>query len=109
MALRWAVIIVGVMFVHRPLGVLKRARGVFAGVPCCLKYATRRHKASFGHNSESPVAPWPIFSPHAIFLCAECKYQKGGGGEFIVRGGGKFIFRGGGDMKYTLSQGLLRA
>ena len=30
-ALRWSVIIVGVTFVQRPLGVLRRARGVFAG------------------------------------------------------------------------------
>ena len=69
MALRWAVIIVGVTFVQRPLGNLKRARGVFAGASCCRRCVTRRRKASFGHNSGSPVAPWPIFSPRTPFFC----------------------------------------
>ena len=29
-----------------------------------------------------------FFTPHAIFLCAEYKYHKCGGGEFIIRGVG---------------------
>ena len=69
MALRWAVIIVEVTFIQRPLGVLKRARGVFAGAPCCQRCITHRRKASFGHNSGSPVAPWPILSPRTPFFC----------------------------------------
>ena len=62
-ALRWAVIIVGLMLVQCPLGVLKRTRGVSAGAPCCCRWTTRLRNASFGHNRGSPVALWPIFSP----------------------------------------------
>ena len=70
MALRWAVIIVGVTFVQHSLGVLKRARGVFAGgALCCRRCVTRRRNASFGHKSGSPVAPWPISSPYTPFFC----------------------------------------
>ena len=69
MVLRWAVIIVGVTFVQRPLGVLKRVIGVSVGAPCYRRWATRRRNASFGHNSGSPVAPWPIFSPLTPFFC----------------------------------------
>ena len=69
MALRWAVIIVGVTFFQLPLCVLKRARGVFAGASCCQRYVTRLHKASFGYNSGSPVSPWPIFFPRTPFFC----------------------------------------
>ena len=53
----------------------------------------RHHKASFGHKSGSPVAPWPIFTLHTIFLCAEYKYHKFGGGEYIIRGGGTIKYR----------------
>ena len=67
MALRWAVIILGVTFVQLPLGFLKRARGVFSWAPCCRRCITRRRKASFGNNSGSPVASWPIFSPRTLF------------------------------------------
>ena len=69
LALRWDVIIVGVMFVQRPIGVFKRARGVFAGAPCCQRCIMRRRKASVGHNSGSPVAQWPILSPRTPFFC----------------------------------------
>ena len=69
MTLRWDVIIVGLMFVQRPLGVLKWARGVSAGALCCRRWATRRHNAYFGNNGGSPVAPWPIFSPRTPFFC----------------------------------------
>ena len=66
-ALRWFVIILGVTFIQRLLGILKRARGVFAGAPCCWRCVTCHRKASFGHNSGSLVAPWPIFHPTRHF------------------------------------------
>ena len=69
-ALRWAVIMVGLTFVQRPVGVLKRERGVSEGAPCCHIWAIRRCSASFGHRRGSPVAPCPIFSPRTPFLCA---------------------------------------
>ena len=68
-ALRWAVIIVGVTFVQLPLGILKQVRVVLAGAPCCWRCVTRLHKASFGHKNGSPVAPWPISSPRTPFFC----------------------------------------
>ena len=87
-------IIVGVTFVQCPLGDLKRAIGVLAGLFYCLRCVTRRRKASFGHNSGSAVSPWPSPPPlHVIFLCAECEYHKGGVGEFIVCGGGGIEYR----------------
>ena len=86
-------IIMGVKFVQCPIGDLKQARGVSAGASCCLRCVTRRHKASFGHNSGSPVAPWTIPPPHDIFLSAECEYHKGGGGELIICGGGGIEYR----------------
>ena len=85
-ALRWAVIIVGVTFIQRPLGVLKWERGVFVGAPCCQRCVTRLRKASFGHNTGSPVSPF--FTPHTIFMCGEDKHHKCGDKKFIVRGGG---------------------
>ena len=89
MALMWAVIIVGLMFVQRPLGVLKRERGVSAGAPCCSRWATHLRNASFGHNRGVSCAPMAYFlTPHAIFLCGEDKYHKYGGGEFIIGGVG---------------------
>ena len=61
-ALRWVVIIVWITYVQRPLGVLKLAREVSAGAPCCHRWDTRHCNASFGENMGSPVAPCPIFS-----------------------------------------------
>ena len=60
MALRWAAIIVGVTLVQRPLGVLKRARGVSAGAPCCRRWATRHRNASLGRNMG-------LLWPHGLF------------------------------------------
>ena len=57
----------GFTFVQHPLGVLKRSREVFAGAFCCSRCVTRRCRASFGHNSGSPVAPSPIFFPARHF------------------------------------------
>ena len=68
-ALRWAVIIVRLMFVQRPLCVLKRARGVSAGALCCRRWATRRHNASFGKYRGSPVSSCTILSPRTPFFC----------------------------------------
>ena len=86
-ALRWAVTIVGVTFVQRPLGVLKWSRGVSAGrhvfiygppdvamPPFCTRGGFLRSHFLFSH-------------PHAIFLCSEDKYQKCGGSKFIISGG----------------------
>ena len=67
-ALRWVVIIVEVMLFQRPQVVLKRSIGVFAGASCCRRCFTKRHKASFGNNSRSPVAAWPILSPRTPFF-----------------------------------------
>ena len=67
-ALRWAVIIVGLTFIQRLLGVLKQERGVSVGAPCCCRWSTRRRNASFGHNRGSHVASWPIFSPRTPFF-----------------------------------------
>ena len=93
-ALTWDVIIVGVTFFQRPLGVLKWARRVSAGAPCCMRCTTRRRKASFGHSSGSPVDPWTIFfTLQAIFLCGEDKYHKCGDGEFIISGSGGIKYR----------------
>ena len=58
----------GVTFNQLPRGDLNRARGVSFGTSCCLRCITRRHKASLGHNSGSPVAPWLIFSPCTPFF-----------------------------------------
>ena len=69
LALRWAVIIVGVTFAQRPIGVLKRVRGVSVGAPCCRRWATCRRNASFGHNRGSHVDQWPIFSSRTPFFC----------------------------------------
>ena len=68
-ALRWDVIIMGIMFVQWTIGVLKRARWLSVGVPWCRRWSTRSRNVSFGHNRGSPVDLWPIFSPRAPFFC----------------------------------------
>ena len=60
---------VGLTFVQRPLGILKRVRVVSVGDPCCRRWATQHCNASFGHKRGSPVAPCPIFSPRTPFFC----------------------------------------
>ena len=90
-ALRWTVIIVGLTFIQRTLGVLKRARGVSTGAPFCRRWATCRRNASLGHN-RGLLWPHNLFShPARHILCGEDKYHKCVGGEFIIvcGGGGK--------------------
>ena len=84
--LRCDVILGGVRFNQWPQGDLNRARGVLARASFCLMCITRLRKNSLGHNSASPVAPWPIFSSHAILLSGEGKDHEGGGCEVVVGG-----------------------
>ena len=87
-ALRWAVIMVGLTFVQRPVGVLKRERGgvrrgamlSYMGHPSlqCLLWA------------QEGVSCCPLsyfLTSHAIFMCYEYKYYKYGGGKFTISGG----------------------
>ena len=56
-------IIMGVMFLHPPVGVMTRDREVEGGAFFDLVFRTLQSRAAFGHMSGFPEASWNIFSP----------------------------------------------
>ena len=94
MALRWAVIIVGVTFIQRPLGVLKQARGGVQGGALLLEVCYSSPQGFLWAQQRVYCGPMAyFFTPHTIFLCGEDKHHKCGDGKFIICGSGGIKYR----------------
>ena len=68
--LRVLEIIVGVMFSHRPVGVITGDRGVEEGALLALRWRALQCMADFGNIGGYPEALWPILLPLTTFLWA---------------------------------------
>ena len=62
-ALRVLNIIVGMVFTHRAVVVMTKARGEEGGAALGFRYRTCQSRSSFGHISGYPENLWPIILP----------------------------------------------
>ena len=66
--LRVLEIIVGVMFFHRLIGIVIRARGVEGGTLLALRRRKRQSRADLGHRIDSSEEFWIIFLVLTLFF-----------------------------------------